>query len=365
MRFVHLLGQLDYAIDGGSFQFFAKEFVHGRWDVDASGTMNGEIDGDADGIEEYLSITSPTKVSWWNVSPSTGAITRRVTQTPNADGTWRLVKEGTVNGVFMQTSDVTVPESQHQAACTTVSGSGPLMNAPCAQDPLPAFDAALSTGLACLRGAGGISSNSEIAEAVELFAQVYGRSAKIQCQEGGDSQAHVNNHEIADPNVPVTVYINNGTFTCPDNQVQGTIFHEVLHTIYLSHDPRHEISDIDDGLQWAYTDSMYACERFCFGTLQTKCSCAECLKVRTCDPRCDSYDSCVVYDDAGIATMSEAVGAVCDRRDAMGIPSGPPNKNGVPVAGQWYKTMNDCKTQCATGAGNCQSFSLSCRTSCQ
>jgi hypothetical protein len=251
-----------------------------------------------------------------------------------------------------------------------VTGSGESVNVPCTQDQLDAanaaLDAALATGLACLRGAGMASANSQIAEALELFAQVFGRSVKIQCQHGSADQAHVNNKEIANPNIPVTIYLNTGTLEgCPTNQVQGTLFHEVLHTLYLSHDPRHEKSDIDDALQWAYTDSMYACERFCFGKLQTLCACARCLKVRTCNDRCSSYDSCRVIDSSGITTMSEAVGAVCDRRDANGDPAGPLNKEGVAVAGQWYKTMTDCKMQCATGADKCESFSLSCNSSCQ
>ncbi len=176
----------------------------------------------------------------------------------------------------------------------------------------------------------------------------------------------MSNHEIADPNVPMTIHVSTDVLNgCPSNQVQGTIFHEVLHTSYLSHDPRHELSDINDGLLWAYTDSVYACERFCFGTLQTRCSCARCLKVRACDAPCSGYASCRVQDANGVDIMSEAVGAVCDRRGPDGGAQGPASGTVPSVAGQWYKTKADCQMSCATGAANCQSFSLSCVAGCE
>jgi len=104
-----------------------------------------------------------------------------------------------------------------------------------------------------------------------------------------------------------------------------------------------------DHLTYTYTDSIRACEEYCFGDIKTKCSCAACLQTLACDPACEDEASCTVEAPGGGYSMSEAVGALCTPADSKVKPT-------------WHKTMAACGASCK--GGSCKSYSLSCDTNC-
>jgi hypothetical protein len=58
----------------------------------------------------------------------------------------------------------------------------------------------------------------------------------------------------------------------------------------------------------------------------------------------------------GMATMSEAVGALC--QDPAAVPAKQKKST-------WHTTMMDCESSCGFGPAQCKSYSLSCDDSCQ
>jgi hypothetical protein len=147
-----------------------------------------------------------------------------------------------------------------------------------------------------------------------------------------------------------------------DNQnfIDSTLFHEVLHQIRGPHDEHDDELGSERGLFGpranAYTDSIRGCEELCFGTIKNVCSCAACFRTLACDSRCSSTGSCVAHDPMGTATMSEAVGALC--QDPAAVPAKQKKST-------WHTTMMDCESHCGFGAAQCKSYSLSCDDSCQ
>lgn len=144
------------------------------------------------------------------------------------------------------------------------------------------------------------------------------------------------------------------TGTCESTAfIRSTLGHEMLHlSRRYAHNPALEQLYLRGEIsmqQLEMSDQVYACEALCTSS-QTlnRCSCARCLKAKTCDERCSALDSCVVRQrqpDGGLeAITSEAVGALC--------------------GSQWFRSMAACRSSCSP-ATDCRSLRLGCDEACQ
>ncbi|UJR82520.1 hypothetical protein [Sandaracinus amylolyticus] len=140
-----------------------------------------------------------------------------------------------------------------------------------------------------------------------------------------------------------------------DAQLSETIFHEIMHGAVGVHDEDMVQLVRQDGdteyQMLRYTDPVYACTEFCFGSTayRNSCSCAACFRVRTCHDLCAGAGGCVARDAiTREVVMSEAVGAAC-------------RTEGEPTT--FHRTMAACQGAC-TG-GTCRSYSRSCDPTCK
>ncbi len=217
---------------------------------------------------------------------------------------------------------------------------------------------ALKQGSECLaRQKSGEATNSD-RELLQHIIKSRGPKIVMGCYEGGTGHAYLDPVNRGNPTGERLVMVNIGTLRCQSPRfVASTLFHEVLHITRGPHQYDTELNDLTNQGKmsqeaYRYTDSIRACEAFCFEGLKNRCSCAACFQVKTCNEPCAKEADCRVQDQSGKYLMSEAVGALCVPQKYLTI-----GKR------EWFATMEACRQNCG-GPSYCKSYSLSCRTNC-
>lgn len=313
-------------------------------------------------------------------SPSSGRVAeRRVLRRVDA-ATARWTEEKLVAGALVKTRDDLAPakmeaDSESPGDCYI---DGAQQNVRCDADDRKKIEEqlqeALKKGSECLqRQQAANQSATTDRELLQHLIKTRGQKLFKGCFEGGNAHAYVDLINNGGPTGERLVMVNVGTLRCQsDRFVASTLFHEVLHITRGPHSLDSELTDLrKEGKMsheaYSYTDSIRACEAFCFEDLKNRCSCAACFQVSTCDALCANEASCAQQDLSGKYVMSEAVGALCVYCDAPLAP-GPdstPCSSSNPLRGKpsWSATMEACKQTCGPG-GTCKSYSRSCNTNC-
>lgn len=339
-------------------RFLSKEVL-----TDTSSRI--EIDDDGDGFIESTMVSSyddqgliEQVITFFN--PSTGEVEERRTLRRVDPKTIRWIEEKRVDGRLQVTRDQVGPSRMEQAAPI---GAGCL-----AEEEIPPgactakeeqriremLKKMLEKGAECLaQGKKGPRSGEKDRDLLAHLLRTRAQHLKLTCHEGKKALASIEGID-SQPWGEQTVSMNSGHLRCgTDTQIQSTLFHEMLHITRGDHDGNNEA--IKDAIKsgkaprstWWYTDSLRACEAFCFGELKNRCSCAACFQTLGCDESCNGQPSCHEQGADGGYVMSDAVGAVCS--------SGPEGK------ATWSATMASCRSGCG---GTCKSYSVSCNPNC-
>ena len=342
-------------IDGGLFNPVIGPVIVRFVDVTATpDAVRAAFDPDGDLkidyriAEDWAQGSLVKRESTW-LNDTTGAVTQRTTLSAAAGANMRWKVEVLVMGTLTTVYDGDVPSAQRQnLSC--------YMPAPGADDTVtcPISDAdirkklhdALAEFSLCLQnlGAEGVLDRHQL----ELWVldSFYLDKMTIECFQANDYFGEMRlKTNVLRLNVGMLGMCETPKFTT------STIVHELMHRLRGPHEFENPSGPYGPRAE-AYSDPARACEELCFGTLKTKCSCARCLGVKACDPKCSSLRGCKETDDAGMVVSSEAVGARC------------------PANNTWFPTMMACD---ATGAcprdGNnksqCKSYSVSCDPNCQ
>jgi hypothetical protein len=324
-----------------------------------------ETDSDADGFIEALMIGTFDEQGLVEqvitfFSPSNGQVDERRTMVRVDGDTIRWIEEKLVDGKLTVTRDQVAP-AQMDANLETAGNCyfGEVQNVDCSAAEKERLRSellkALEKGAACLAKAEqrgpkyGKKDRDLVAHLIKTRANHIYRG----CFEGEDPLANVRPVN-SNPYGEKLIMVNVGMLRCQSsNFIQKVLFHEVLHLTRGPHDANSSvITELrNDGKmthnEYVYTDSLRACEAYCFEEVKNRCSCAACFQTMTCDPGCEGEASCHQKDASGQYVMSEAVGALCGK--------------GLDGQPRWYGTMAACSSVCSVG---CKSYSLSCNLHC-
>ena len=340
------------------------EYVYVDWKVAADGSLQVlfNLDGtdtpDARLVESYSGDRIARK-EYTRFNRASDEVEQRRTLTTKDADTVHFKVERRKDGALTTVAEFDAPSRQRQnMPCYSQPPAGPSDTIACSEDfkkmVRDRVKSALDSSIACF-------SKYEDGWSIEqlrmyLFQQMHGDSLEVECFQ---SNEYVGEMDVGRKGPKLR--INAEIFKCEQASfIDATLFHEVMHELRGPHDAND--NELDGRLMGfgpranAYTDSIRGCEELCFGTIKTACSCAACFETDTCDSRCSSLGSCIARDPMGNATMSEAVGALC--RDPANVPADMKKST-------WHATMMDCQSNCAFGAAQCKSYSLSCDDSCQ
>jgi hypothetical protein len=357
MRYLGYEGAL-LPLDGG-FENVTEAPI-ARWTIDLNGTTLGELDDDENQVIDTQTtevvdsagvLQSYVRTSWDAQAFSTPVLKDRFTLTRVGADRLSLRQERAATGGTEVVRAFEFPQKQH--AC--LDGTGPdtdVMCGPADKEIVTTLTMlAMEKGMTCMAK----QSQPMGAQLAEAFGKLMSRGFNLGCYTGGESEASVDTG-VYNANGTIQLYVNRGLLECDGSRQMRTIFHEFMHLVQGGHDPYDDIEK-PGPKAYTYSDPVRACESLCFDDLPTKCTCAACLGVKTCDPRCTNMDSCVVRpNDGGVATMSEAVGAECRNPAYTGATGS--------SAGTWHLTMMECNSMCSYGAFNCKSKSVSCDPTC-
>ncbi len=339
--------------------YYAAETRRASWSLNADGTVeSGGVDAEADGFDEIQTelrfaqgFFSGRTISVFNNATHQPMVRRTTTRT--GTDTVEHREETYVAGMLSQTTttDAELRWKDPSQECFTRPGRSESIS-PDVHDQIDAeIASALAEGVACLEKLGG----PQLASKLQLLGTyLQHQPIKIHGFSGGQYGAANLNGAIT-PGATLVLEVNTGMFTEPgcisDNERKGTLFHELLHSVFGSHAYEREFStNLANPRMSIYSDVVSSCESACFGmTTKTQCACARCLRAidptaTVCDKRCMGFPTCNVTDPADPKkyVMGPAVGAVFIEADKQGT---------------WYPDMGACKMAHASG---CKSKSLSC-----
>jgi hypothetical protein len=331
-----------------------------------------EIDSDGDGYLEAVMVRRfdsmgllQQVISFFGMSD--GLVTERRTLQPVSSDSVRWIEEKLVSGTLVVLRDVTVPalmETVGDGAPITCRAAGS-RSVQCTPEHLAKIEKllkqALKKGKKCLdegldnNSAGGATDRKILEHLIKTRAKNITRT----CFEDPKilAQIHLGQPD-SDPYGPKTMDVNIGHLDCDsDARIQSTLFHEMLHISRGPHD-----GPADEALfklskegklpyeKFVLTDSIRACEAYCFEGFNDRCTCAACFRVKNCDAPCKDKPPCDTPDFDGGYLMTQAVGTLCLM---------PP---GMESGTRWFNTLAACKSSCPFG--KCISYGTSCNSAC-
>lgn len=374
-EFIAFTGEIVFAIDPDGELLYGARFVTiARWERGSDGTLTGRIDLDGDlwdADDDFYEVETIERDGYYRVSRANAAsrevdwrLTIEETGTQRIQTTEQLA--GTSLAVIDRTSldvenEMGGPSSDECLANKTACDAATIASLE------TSLARAMARGTSCMAGLNLPAANyeSDVWQRLQGLKNLWTQAHSWSCMPAGCTFGHW--CEGCGPSGGNQIDIGYDEWSMlPQNMQLGVLFHEFMHGVIGGHLDVVVNSSIEsptsqrDRLMRRYVDRVDACEAYCFGGAPTRCSCATCLDVRTCDARCTGLASCRVDDCTSgsggcVPIMSEAVGAAC-------VTVGP----GGEESATWSATLAGCRMSgCASSGGECRSYSRSCETGCE
>jgi hypothetical protein len=261
----------------------------------------GESDADQDDFFEWRSVTTygesaeDFETIETNYSPETQQPIFRTTSKPDGTDIHVIVEETNQAGNFVVVSSYTTPNMQAVTHSGVLAAANPEASAPsqtCDANPCDIQKVRQRLELGVERASNCFSQFGD--RGVEFYLRTYdvlSRNMTIKCEPiPGPPQAAIGNW--ADPNATLVLIVDPEKYCqLNDEQQEWILYHEVLHAaLQKGHDPQEEALPEEHRKQ---IDRVYGCMAMCYNNqaAPTKCMCARCFNVLTCDPICAAFNS--------------------------------------------------------------------------